>query len=92
MKKFYETICEMWKNGEYYPNISNKCEDSQFLNSKPQQPPLIGIIPMTGEGIDAQVDDLAFYNDNNIETEPLELDKKKKNPTLIHKLHNKFRK
>lgn len=56
------------RNGNYYPIESKGIETSQFLDSKPQPQVPIGFIPMTGEGIDAQVDDLTFCNDINIET------------------------
>lgn len=35
-------------------------EESQFLDSRPEEGPMIGFIPFTGKGIEADVDDLAF--------------------------------
>lgn len=65
MKQYYERLAEIMASKRYhYPLYGDLYNDdvSQFLDSRPQLPPLIGIIPMTGEGIDAEVDDLAFID------------------------------
>lgn len=62
MKKLYESLCRLAEEKSY--NIGFDSErhiiqgDSQFLSSRPEFGPLIGIVPMTGKGIDADVDDL----------------------------------
>lgn len=67
MKQFYESLAEIMASKRYlYPLNGDLYNDdvSQFLDSRPQLPPLIGFIPMTGEGIDAEVDDLAFMDED----------------------------
>ncbi len=64
MKGIYTSIYEEAKKNQYSIGLSlteNKlCEESQFLNSKPEVGLLIGVNPMVGKGIDAEVDDLSF--------------------------------
>lgn len=54
----------MAQNNSYGVGLSVKRgtlgEESQFLDSRPEEELMIGFIPMTGEGIEAEVDDIAF--------------------------------
>lgn len=62
MKGFYESYAELAQKKRYSVGFGMEREsmggESQFLNSLPEELPLIGMIPMTGKGIDAEVDDL----------------------------------
>lgn len=62
MIKFYERLSKMLEEENYVYVEKNECE-SQFLNSKPEQLPIVGIIPMTGEGVDATINDLGFCSE-----------------------------
>lgn len=66
MKKIYESLYEIYQARKFLglSQYDFPEEESQFLNFKPKQEPLIGIIPMTGKGIDDEVDDLSFLNDD----------------------------
>lgn len=59
---FYESYTELARKKRYTVGFETEREsmdgESQFLNSLPEEAPLIGMIPMTGEGIDADIDDL----------------------------------
>ena len=67
MKRFYESYSEMIQKKGYIMGLSsdrnNTDGESQFLNSRPTECHLIGVIPMTGEGIEAEVDDFSFADD-----------------------------
>lgn len=67
MQGIYSSFYEKAQISQYNFGLisegNNLRNESQFLNSRPEAGPLIGIIPMTGEGIDAEVDDLAFVNE-----------------------------
>ena len=87
MKKFYERFSEYIKENDIILGLSKREETSQLLNSKPEEMPIISIIPMTGKGIDAVVDDLAFCcnetktvnrDSNQKDTQTLELKRKVK--------------
>lgn len=64
MKRFYESFCEMAQKRSYGVGLAVESgmlgDESQFLDSRPEEGPLIGFIPLTGKGIEADVDDLAF--------------------------------
>lgn len=64
MKGFYQRYAELAQKKRYSVGLDVEREsidgESQFLNSMPEEEPLIGMIPMTGKGIDAEVDDLYF--------------------------------
>ncbi len=65
MKRIYESLSEIIQQKKYgvepTPGRIAMPDESQFLNSRPEPEPLIGIFPMTGEGIEANVDDLSFW-------------------------------
>lgn len=42
---------------------------SQFLDSRPQQPLLIGFVSMTGKGIEEEIDDLSFCSETHTKNE-----------------------
>lgn len=64
MKGFYERYAELAQEKRYRVGFDMERgsidKGSQFLNSLPEEAPLIGMIPMTGKGIDAEIDDLFF--------------------------------
>ena len=61
MKKFYRRFNELVKERGYIVSLpSDKTVESQFLNCKPDELAIVGIVPMTGEGVDADVDDISF--------------------------------
>lgn len=64
MKGFYQRCAELAQKRRYSVGIVVGREsidgESQFLNSMLAEEPLIGMIPMTGKGIDAEIDDLYF--------------------------------
>lgn len=66
MKGFYQRCAELAQKRRYSVGIavgSGSIDgESQFLNSMPGENPLIGMIPMTGKGIDAEVNDLYFVS------------------------------
>lgn len=64
MKDFYERYAELAQKKKYSMGLDVEREnidiESQFLNSQPEEKPLIGMLLMTGKGIDEEVDDLSF--------------------------------
>ncbi|GEM_PF-3645134 len=67
MNGVYTDIRNRALRDEYKDNLVSEenllNDESEFLNSRPGSGPLIGIVPMTGKGIEAEVDDLDFvYN------------------------------
>ena len=62
MERLYGTFCKLKGKKLYNMGLVPKRDfiqkDSQFLNSKPQSGPSRGIIPMTGKGIEADVNDV----------------------------------
>jgi len=85
MANFYERFSKYIEENNIVLGLPKREETSQFLNSEPEELPIIGIIPMTGEGIDFFVDDLDFCRDetkivnsdsNQEDTQNLELKRK----------------
>ena len=64
VKKFYERFNELVEKEGYIVTLSSERTDSpgesQWLNCRPEELAVVGIVPMTGEGIDADVDDVSF--------------------------------
>lgn len=64
VKKFYERFNELVEKEGYIVTLSSERTDapgeSQWLNCRPEEMAVVGIVPMTGEGIDADVDDISF--------------------------------